>query len=87
MSDDLKALFEQSLLDAKKLPSRPGNDDMLSLYAFYKQATSGDVSGERPGFMDFVGGAKFDAWQKLKGDTPEGAMQKYIDKVDALKAR
>ena len=85
MSDDLKALFEQCQLDAKKLTSRPGNDDMLTLYACYKQATSGDVSGDRPGFMDFVGGAKFDAWQKLKGGSSEDAMQKYIDKVEALK--
>ena len=87
MSDDLKAIFEQSQLDAKKLPSRPGNDDMLDLYACYKQATNGDVSGDRPGFMDFVGGAKFDAWQKLKGTPSEDAMQKYIDKVEALRGQ
>ncbi|MEL7450206.1 MAG: acyl-CoA-binding protein [Pseudomonadota bacterium] len=87
MSDDLKALFEKSLADAKALSSRPGNDDMLTLYACYKQATEGDVSGDRPGFMDFVGGAKFDAWEKLKGISAEDAMQKYIDKVEALKGQ
>lgn len=87
MSDELKARFEQCQLDAKALSSRPGNDDMLTLYACYKQATSGDVSGDRPGFMDFVGGAKYDAWEKLKGTSPEAAMQKYIDKVEALKSK
>ena len=87
MSDDLKALFEKSQADAKNLSARPGNDDMLTLYACYKQATQGDVTGDRPGFMDFVGGAKFDAWEKLKGTSPDDAMQKYIDKVEALKGQ
>lgn len=84
MSDDLKLAFEAAAKGAKSLPSKPGNDDLLELYALYKQGSSGDVSGDRPGFMDFVGGAKFDAWEKLRGMDPADAMQKYIDKVAAL---
>lgn len=85
MSEDLKKQFEAAALAAKNLDRRPGNEDMLQLYALYKQATDGDVSGERPGGFDFVGGAKFDAWSELKGIAADEAMQRYIAKVEALK--
>lgn len=81
---DLKAQFEAAAQEAQKLPSRPDNDALLKLYALYKQATAGDVSGSRPGFTDFVGRAKYDAWAKLKGTTKEAAMQAYIDLVVSL---
>lgn len=58
-----------------------GNDTMLDLYALYKQATVGDVSGARPGMMDLRGRAKYDAWTKRKGMTRDAAMQAYIDLV------
>jgi diazepam-binding inhibitor (GABA receptor modulator, acyl-CoA-binding protein) len=55
-----------------------GNDVLLELYALYKQATSGDVSGSRPGMMDMKGRAKYDSWAKRKGMTKDAAMQAYI---------
>jgi acyl-CoA-binding protein len=55
-----------------------GNDVLLDLYAFFKQATVGDVSGSRPGMMDMKGRAKYDAWAKRKGMTKDAAMQGYI---------
>ena len=67
-----------------KLPERPENDTLLKLYALYKQATQGDVTGEPPGGFDFVRRAKFDAWNKLKGTAAESAMQQYIDLVASL---
>lgn len=86
MTDDLQARFEAAAAAAKSLPRRPDNDDMLAMYALYKQATTGDVSGERPGGFDFVGAAKFDAWTKLRGVAREDAMQRYIDKVESLQS-
>ncbi|MBR9814463.1 acyl-CoA-binding protein [bacterium] len=83
---DLKAEFEQAQVDVKQLTERPSNDDMLTLYATFKQAQSGDVSGKRPGMLDMVGRAKYDAWAKLKGTDTDAAMQKYIDKVRELGA-
>jgi acyl-CoA-binding protein len=59
-----------------------GNDTMLELYALYKQATSGDVTGDRPGMMDLRGRAKYDAWAKKKGTTKEQAMTAYCALVD-----
>lgn len=58
-----------------------GNDVLLEMYALYKQATVGDVSGSRPGMMDMKGRAKYDAWTKRKGMTKDAAMQAYIDVV------
>jgi acyl-CoA-binding protein len=82
---DLKTQFEQAAREAQKLPKKPDNDTLLRLYALYKQATVGDVSGKRPGFMDMVGQAKYDAWAKVKGSSKDAAMQAYIDLVDQLK--
>lgn len=76
--------FDQAQKDVKTLTRRPGNDDLLFLYAHFKQATDGDVTGKRPGMLDMVGRAKYDAWAKLKGTGKDQAMQKYIDKVQAL---
>ena len=83
---DLQARFEAASARAKKLPSRPDNETMLQLYGLYKQASTGDVSGKRPGFTDFVGRAKYDAWKKLKGTSDDTAKQAYIEKVDDLSA-
>ena len=84
--EDLQARFERAAKDALNLPSRPDNNTLLQLYAYYKQASVGDVQGKRPGFTDFAGRAKFDAWKKLKGMPQEVAMQRYIKLVERLKA-
>ncbi len=82
---DLKAQFETAAAEVQKLSKRPDDKTLLTLYAFYKQATSGDVSGSRPGGFDIVGKSKYDAWAKLKGTSPEMAMQAYIEVVQRLK--
>lgn len=81
----LQTKFEAAAQEAQSLPKRPDDATLLKLYALYKQATAGDVSGSRPGFTDFVGRAKYDAWSKLKGTSKEAAMQTYIDLVEGLK--
>ncbi len=81
---DLKAQFEAAAAAAKQTKKRPDNATLLKLYAFYKQAKEGDVRGERPGGFDFAGGAKYDAWTKLKGMSSEDAMQNYVKQVERL---
>ena len=83
---DIDSGFQQALEDVEKLPERPGNDDLLKLYALYKQATVGDVEGKRPGMMDFVGRAKYDAWAALEGTSADDAKQGYVAVVERLKA-
>jgi acyl-CoA-binding protein len=77
--------FEAAQADVKKLTKRPDDQDMLRLYAHYKQATAGDVSGERPGAFSFVDRAKYDAWAKLKGTDATKAKDDYIKLVERLK--
>jgi diazepam-binding inhibitor (GABA receptor modulator, acyl-CoA-binding protein) len=81
---DLKAKFEAAAVAAKQTKRRPDNATLLKLYSYYKQATEGDVKGERPGGLDFVGGAKHDAWSKLKSMSKDEAMQNYIKQVERL---
>jgi acyl-CoA-binding protein len=81
---DLAAKFEDAQTRVKKLTKTPSTDDLLELYALYKQATAGDVSGSRPGMLDLKGRAKFDAWTKKKGTPKDDAMTKYVAFVDKL---
>ena len=76
--------FEDAQKRVKQLKESPSNEDLLQLYALYKQATVGDVSGSRPGMMDFKGRAKFDAWTTRKGTAKEKAMDAYVALVDRL---
>ena len=80
---DLKAQFEASIDKAKGLPNQ-SNETLLELYSLFKQATIGDVEGDRPSGFDFRGAAKYDAWAKRRGMSTDDAMQAYIDLVDRL---
>jgi acyl-CoA-binding protein len=82
--DDLRKRFEAAAAAAKQTKKRPDNATLLKLYSYYKQATEGDVKGERPGGFDFVGGAKYDAWTKLEGMSADDAMTGYIKQVERL---
>ena len=81
---DLKKQFDDAAAAVLKAKKDPGNEKKLALYANYKQATEGDVKGEKPGFTDFVNRAKYEAWAKLKGTSPEDAMKAYIKMVERV---
>ncbi len=87
MSEELKAKFEQASKDVTQLSEAPDAQTKLRLYALYKQASEGNCKGSRPGMMDFIGRAKYDAWKALEGTSQEQAMQMYIDLVEELKAK
>ncbi len=81
----LKSQYDQAVADSKNLPEKPDNMTLLKIYALYKQASVGDVDGQRPVFTDMVGRAKWDAWNELKGMSGDAAMQDYIDLIESLK--
>ena len=81
----LQDQFAKAQAAVNQLPARPDNDTLLKLYALYKQATLGDVKGERPGGFDLARIAKYDAWNKIKGTATETAMHQYIELVDSLR--
>jgi acyl-CoA-binding protein len=79
-----KDVFERAAVAAKSLPERPDDATLLKLYALYKQGSAGDVQGARPGFFDFVGAAKYEAWEKLRGTEPAEAQAQYVELVRKL---
>ncbi len=82
---DLTKKFEKAQADSKNLSERPDNNTLLQIYALYKQASSGDVDGKRPGFTDMVGRAKWDAWNAIKGLSKNDAMTQYVSLIEDLK--
>jgi acyl-CoA-binding protein len=82
---DIDRQFAQAQDDVTRLPERPGNLTLLRLYALFKQASAGDVHGDRPGLADVVGKYKYDAWAALKGTPADDAKQRYVELVESLK--
>lgn len=81
---DLQHEFEQAAVDIQQLGNRPDNDTLLKLYALYKQGSEGDLHGTQPGFFDFVGTAKYEAWMQLNGVPELEAKRRYIVLVRQL---
>jgi diazepam-binding inhibitor (GABA receptor modulator, acyl-CoA-binding protein) len=84
MTDD--EAFASAQERVKKLNRTPSADDLLALYSLFKQATQGDVKGERPGMLDFKGRAKYDAWTTRRGTSADDAKRAYIALVAKLEA-
>ena len=82
---DLQEQFDAAVAQSKRLPERPDNNTLLKLYALYKQGTSGEAEGARPGLGELIGRAKYDAWAAIAGTSKEEAMRQYVDLIDALK--
>lgn len=76
--------FEEAVQKSKSLPQRPSNEELLKLYALFKQATEGDNTEERPGGFDFKAIAKHDAWKELDGKDKDAASTEYVELVDTL---
>lgn len=79
--------FASAKTRVEKLSKTPGSDELLELYSLYKQATLGDVSGSRPGMLDFKGRAKFDAWSTRRGMSKDAAKQAYVDAVSRFEKK
>ena len=77
--------FIKASQEAQLLSKKPSNDELLQLYALYKQATEGDIKDEKPMEFDFNALAKYNAWEELKGLSQEDAQVAYIKLVDILK--
>ncbi|XP_067997551.1 acyl-CoA-binding domain-containing protein 6 isoform X1 [Melanerpes formicivorus] len=81
---DLVALFEQA---AERLPAllpAASKEQLLYLYARYKQVKFGTCNTPKPGFFDFEGKQKWEAWKALGDTSPHQAMQEYVATVKKL---
>jgi carboxylesterase len=81
----LEAAFDAATAASRTLAKPPDNDALLALYSLFKQASVGDVSGDRPGALDMVNRAKYDAWAARKGMHRDDAMKGYVELVAKLK--
>ncbi|SNS19349.1 Acyl-CoA-binding protein [Belliella buryatensis] len=83
---DAKTL-EEAVALTKKFTSKPSNEELLKIYALYKQATEGDNEGERPGGFDFVAAAKYNAWLNQSGKSKGEASEQYIAFVNEISSK
>jgi diazepam-binding inhibitor (GABA receptor modulator, acyl-CoA-binding protein) len=79
--------FASAQTRVKALSRTPDTSELLELYALYKQGSSGDVQGSRPGMLDFKGRAKYDAWAGKKGTAKDAAQSAYVELVGKLAAK
>lgn len=66
MSDTDKE-FEAAAAQVKELKARPSDEELLEIYALYKQATEGDNNTPKPGMFALKEKAKWEWWNKKKG--------------------
>ena len=58
-------------------------DNMLKLYAYYKQANFGNNFSFNSG-LNIRSAFKFNAWMQLNGMTPEEAKKEYIKLANSI---
>ena len=80
---ELNKQFENAIESLKKLDSI-SDDNKLSLYGYYKQATIGTINISKPSFWNRVAVAKWNAWNKYKNMSNEDAKKKYIELAKLL---
>uniref|UniRef100_A0A8C8RCK5 Acyl-CoA-binding domain-containing protein 6 n=1 Tax=Pelusios castaneus TaxID=367368 RepID=A0A8C8RCK5_9SAUR len=84
---EARALAEQFERAAERLPGLvqvASREQLLYLYARYKQVKCGNCNTPKPGFFDFEGKQKWEAWKALGDSSPHQAMQEYIATVKKL---
>ena len=76
--------FDEAAERVKHMQHTPSNEDLLFLYAHFKQATVGPCNTSRPGTLDFKGKAKWGAWHNLGNMDKASTKAAYIAKVNQL---
>ena len=57
------------------------NDEKLICYGYYKQATEGDNTSEKPWTIQLEKKAKWEAWEANKGISSDEAKKLYVAKI------
>ncbi|XP_004853392.1 acyl-CoA-binding domain-containing protein 6 isoform X4 [Heterocephalus glaber] len=83
-SRSLTELFEKAAAHLQGLIQVASREQLLYLYARYKQVTVGNCNTPKPSFFDFEGKQKWEAWKALGDSSPTQAMQEYIAVVKKL---
>ena len=77
---NLEKCFHEMLTAVKEstIEFSPDNNQKLQLYAFYKQATEGDIKSKCPSILSMIERAKWMAWNAIKGMPKDDAMRGYL---------
>jgi Acyl-CoA-binding protein len=78
---EIKERFDLSVKMSSTLDNGVSNEELLKLYAFYKQSNFGNCNTKQPSSFNLKESAKWSAWSKLKNMTPAVAMNKYSDLI------
>lgn len=81
---ELEQKFQKAAEDIKNLKARPSDQDLLEIYALFKQATVGDNTQSTPGMFQLKEKAKHEFWLKKKGMSQDAAKEEYIAKAKSL---
>ena len=76
MSSDQR--FQNACSEVEKNNTKINQSTLLKLYSYYKQATEGTATGERPGLTSLRSRAKYDGWKALGRMSSEKAKGNYI---------
>ena len=76
--------FAEACAEVERVYTRLDNATVRKIYAYYKQATEGDISGKRPSAFRFRDRVKFDAWSSISGMSKKEAEAAYIELVSNL---
>uniref|UniRef100_A0A8C6WKX1 Acyl-CoA-binding domain-containing protein 6 n=1 Tax=Neogobius melanostomus TaxID=47308 RepID=A0A8C6WKX1_9GOBI len=82
--EELEQEFESAADRVRDLVQTPSRDQLLYLYARFKQVKVGKCNTSKPGFFDFEGQRKWQAWKQLGDMDAKQAMQEYISLVNVL---
>ena len=63
---------------------KPLQEDLLQLYALFKQGTEGDCCTPRPSMLEMAAAVKWDAWNRMVGMSLQTARLSYIALVQQL---
>lgn len=79
--DEMQELFQNACSYVRTHAGTLKSDDLLHLYARFKQVTVGPCTVSKPGFFDFQGRQKWEAWHKLGDKSSKDCMLEYINKL------
>lgn len=79
MSEGLDEEFEKAYTRISLTNEKIAPDDLLRLYAYYKQATEGKAHASISQSTDLIQSFKFNAWKQVHNLTQKEAKIEYIE--------
>ena len=79
--------FRVEVHNVKNLNKKPTDNELLKLYALYKQSLFGNNNTEKPSFFNFKEMSKWNVWTEQAGKGRSTAKREYIDFVKSLKIK